>query len=94
MKKCYIFAPELITIKSLKMKYFKNYFIGIKDSNGVELINGDKIIIEIVKPSALSRAGVYHEGNIVYENGAFCIDTGKNVNALFNYAKGCKITKK
>jgi len=72
--------------------------IGKKDSNGIELKNGDNIIIEVCKPDGFNRSGVYHKGVIVYENCAYCLKVERvkdvyNINPICNYSSTCKITK-
>ena len=75
--------------------FFDNQFIGKQDSNGIELMNGDKIEIEVCKPDGANRSGVYHKGTIIYKNTAFCIlkEDGR-ITPITNYAHYCKITKK
>jgi hypothetical protein len=76
------------------MKQFESILIGKLDSNGIELRNNDKIIIEVCKPDGFNRSGVYHEGKIVYENTAFCILNNKlRITPLTNYSYNCKVTK-
>lgn len=82
---------------SVNSSIFNNAFIGKKDSNGIELKNGDNIIIEVCKPDGANRNGVYHKGQIVYKNCSFSIKMKRNeetfdINPLSNYASYCKIT--
>jgi len=71
---------------------FRNIKIGIKDCNGLELFNGDEIVIDVTKD-------VKHKGIIVYDYGAFCLKSPRrekdlfNITPLRNYASYCKITK-
>jgi len=71
---------------------FQNIKIGIQDSNGLELFNGDTIVIDVSKD-------VKHGGVIVYNYGAFSLKHPRqeenlfNVTPLVNYASYCKITK-
>lgn len=76
------------------MDKFKNVSIGKLDSAGLELKNGDEIIIEVCKPDSFNRAGIYHKGKIVYRDTAFCIRISELIfTPLVNYAYNCKITK-
>lgn len=71
---------------------FQNIKIGITDCNGLELFNGDTIVIDVTK-------NVKHQGIIVYDYGAFCLKVPRNEKGLYNitplrnYASYCKITK-
>lgn len=62
---------------------------------GLELFEGDDIIIEVVKPSITRRIGVYHRGVIKMYDGAMCIfHSGKHIDEytpLCNYANSCII---
>lgn len=80
------------------MENFNNALIGKNDSNNLPLKNGDTIQIEVCKPDAFNRAGVYHRGVIVFENSAFSIKTKRtesvfDIKPLCNYAPYCKITQ-
>lgn len=71
---------------------FQNLKIGISDSNGLELFNGDTIRIDVAKD-------VFHQGIIIYNHSAFCIkwlrcgEDTYQVTPLVNYSYNCKITK-
>lgn len=71
---------------------FLNSKIGITDCKGLELFNGDTIVIDVAK-------NVKHKGIIVYDYGAFCLKVPRNEKGLYNitplrnYASYCKITK-
>jgi hypothetical protein len=66
--------------------------IGMQDSKGEELYNGDKIEIYLTKNT--KQTGV-----IVYERGAFCLKANRNgignetTTPIANYAYYCLITK-
>jgi len=77
---------------------FENELIGKKDSTGIELRNGDNISIEVSKPIGSNLGGVYHVGEIIFNNCAFSLkwkryDDVFNITPLCNYAPYCKITK-
>ena len=76
---------------------YDNMLIGKKDSNGIELKNGDIIIIEVCKPDCFNRNGVYHKGEIVFKDCAFSIKRKRNegtydITPLCHYVSTCKIT--
>lgn len=76
---------------------YDNMLIGKKDSNGIELKNGDKITIEVCKPDGFNRNGVYHNGEIVFKDCAFSIKRKRNegtydIVPLCHYVSTCKIT--
>jgi hypothetical protein len=88
---------EQLNETAVNNSIFHNISIDKKDSNGIELKNGDNIIIEVCKPDGANRSGVYHKGEIVYENCSFSIKIKRNeetfdINPLSNYASYCKIT--
>lgn len=88
---------EQLNETAVNSSIFYKALIGKKDSNGIELKNGDNIIIEVCKPDGANRNGVYHKGQIVYENCSFSIKIKRNeetfdINPLSNYASYCKIT--
>jgi hypothetical protein len=90
---------EQLNKTAVNSSIFNNSFICKKDSNGIELKNGDNIIIEVCKPDGANRNGVYHKGQIIYENSSFSIKIKRNedtfdINPLSNYASYCKITLK
>jgi hypothetical protein len=82
---------------AVNISVFENVLIGKKDSNGIELKNGDNITIEVCKPNGANKRGVYHKGQIVYENCSFSIKMKRvgeifDINPLSNYASFCIIT--
>lgn len=88
---------EQLKETAVNSSIFHNALIGKKDSNNIELKNGDNITIEVCKPDGANRNGVYHKGQIVYENCSFSIKIKRNaetfdINPLSNYASYCKIT--
>ena len=70
--------------------------IGKVDINDKQLKEGDKIEIEICKPSAVSHRGVYLKGIIIYSHKdmAYAIkeDSGR-VTPLCNFAPKCEFKK-
>ena len=78
------------------MGHFENVMIGKVDINDVQLKEGDKIEIEICKPSAINSERVCRKGIIVYSHKdmAYAIkeDSGR-VTPLCNFAPKCEFKK-
>lgn len=76
------------------MNDFINALIGKKDINGIDLKEGDRIDIEICKPSAINRERIYRNGVIVYHDAAFCIkEENGQTTPITNFAPACVIKK-
>ena len=78
------------------MGYFDNVMIGKVDINDKQLKEGDRIEIEICKPSALNHERVVKKGIIIYsvKDMAYAIkeDNGRTT-PLCNFAPKCEFKK-